>query len=117
MPILLDPNAKVRGDKQEYITREVFDKAFANDDREGAKYQSAETLIRRGGYSTNELNQLLPNWRELLPKETPQSGSVRLEDKKADVEIGKVGNTEYEVKSDGVYYQDKKLDNPENKTH
>ena len=37
--------------------------------------------------------------------------------KKADIEIGKVGNTEYEVKSDGVYYKDKKLDNPENKTH
>ena len=76
VPILLDPNAKVRGDKQEYITREVFDKAFANDDKEGAKFQSAETLIRRGGYSTNELNQLLPNWRELLPKETPQEDSV-----------------------------------------
>jgi hypothetical protein len=38
-------------------------------------------------------------------------------DKKADIEIGKVGNTEYEVKSDGVYYQDKKLDNPKNKTN
>jgi phosphosulfolactate synthase (CoM biosynthesis protein A) len=38
-------------------------------------------------------------------------------DKKADIEIGKVGNTEYEVKVDGVYYQGKKLNNPENKTH
>jgi hypothetical protein len=28
----------------------------------------------------------------------------------------KVGNTEYEVKVDGVYYQGKKLNNPENKT-
>jgi hypothetical protein len=37
--------------------------------------------------------------------------------KKADIEIGKVGNTEYEVKVDGVYYQGKKLNNPENKTH
>jgi hypothetical protein len=39
------------------------------------------------------------------------------EAKKADIEIGKVGNTEYEVKVDGVYYQGKKLNNPENKTH
>ena len=27
---------------------------------------------------------------------------------------GKIGNTQYEVKSDGVYYQGKKLDNPSN---
>jgi hypothetical protein len=39
-------------------------------------------------------------------------------DKKADIEKGKVGNTNYEVKSDGVYFEGKKLDNPENKkTH
>jgi hypothetical protein len=48
------------------------------------------------------------------PKVTSQPKSV---DKKADIEIGKVGNTEYEVKVDGVYYQGKKLNNPENKTH
>ena len=40
-----------------------------------------------------------------------------VEAKKADIPLGKVGNTEYEVISDGVYYQDKKLDHPENKTH
>lgn len=40
-----------------------------------------------------------------------------IEAKKADIKIGKVGNTEYEVKVDGVYYQGKKLNNPENKTH
>jgi len=40
-----------------------------------------------------------------------------VEAKKADIEIGKVGNTEYEVKVDGVYYKGKKLNNPENKTH
>jgi len=38
-------------------------------------------------------------------------------DAKAEIEIGKVGNTEYEIKVDGVYYQGKKLNNPENKTH
>jgi hypothetical protein len=62
------------------------------------------------------------------PISTTQSGSnpalrdvesvaKELEAKKADIEIGKVNNTEYEVKADGVYYQNKKLDNPENKTH
>ena len=40
-----------------------------------------------------------------------------IEAKKADIKIGKVGNTEYEVKSDGVYFKGIKLDNTENKTH
>lgn len=35
-----------------------------------------------------------------------------IEAKKADIEIGKVGNTEYEVKADGVYYQGEKLNMP-----
>ena len=47
----------------------------------------------------------------------PKAVTPNVEAKKADIPLGKVGNTEYEVKSDGVYYQDKKLDNPENKTH
>ena len=38
-------------------------------------------------------------------------------DTKADMPIGKVGNTDYEVKADGVYYKGNKLDNPENKSH
>lgn len=37
---------------------------------------------------------------------------------KADLPQGKVGNTNYEVKGDNVYFEGKKLDNPENKkTH
>ena len=35
-------------------------------------------------------------------------------DAKADIAIGRVGNTNYEVKSDGVYFEGKKLDNPKN---
>lgn len=73
IPILLDPKAKVRGDVQEYITEEVFNKAYEKDEREGAKYQTSATLLRRGGYSKEELNQLLPNWKELLPKQDEQS--------------------------------------------
>jgi hypothetical protein len=49
-------------------------------------------------------------------EQQPKSNQFE-QDKKADIEIGKVGNTEYEVKVDGVYYQGKKLNNPENKTH
>jgi len=48
-----------------------------------------------------------------LSKKAPVSDQA----KKADIEIGKIANTEYEVKSDGVYYQGKKLNNPQNKTH
>ena len=54
-----------------------------------------------------------------LEKQSPSTdvvASQELETKKADILLGKVGNTEYEVKADGVYYQGKKLDNPENKT-
>jgi hypothetical protein len=40
-----------------------------------------------------------------------------IEAKKADIAIGKVGNTSYEIKADGVFFDGKKLDNPENKTH
>lgn len=36
---------------------------------------------------------------------------------KADLSIGKIPNTNYEVKSDGVYWQGKKLDNPDNLSH
>ena len=57
IPVFLDSNAKVRGDKQEYISREVFDLAYANDNREGTGFQTAETLIRRGGYTKGELTK------------------------------------------------------------
>ena len=50
-------------------------------------------------------------------EQQPTSTQSNIDDKKADIEIGKVGNTEYEVKADGVYYQGEKLDNPENKTY
>jgi hypothetical protein len=67
IPILRDNRAKVRGDIQRYVTREIVEKAYNNDDREGANYQTLDTLIRRGAYSIEELNDLLPNWKELLP--------------------------------------------------
>jgi hypothetical protein len=47
---------------------------------------------------------------------TPEAAPVST-DAKADIPIGKVGNTNYEVKADGVYFEGKKLDNPKNKSH
>ena len=72
--------------------------------------------------SFNSVNETFVEFDEEVTEETttevvtPKS-NTSLAAKKADIEIGKVGNTEYEVKSDGVYYQGKKLNNPENKTH
>jgi hypothetical protein len=57
-----------------------------------------------------------PTSLDVLLDETDNSESD-IKAKRADIGIGKVGNTEYEVKVDGVYYQGKKLNNPENKTH
>ena len=53
---------------------------------------------------------------EAAPVVTP-APTAPVSDEKADIPLGKINNTKYEVKTDGVYYQDKKLDNPENKTH
>ena len=51
-----------------------------------------------------------------LEKQNTKAPTTPVSDEKADIPLGKVGNTEYEVKANGVYYQGKKLDNPENKT-
>ncbi len=64
-----------------------------------------------------EQKQLVKAVESLLSKEQATSSKSEIEAKKADIEIGKVGNTDYEVKADGVYFEGKKLDNPENKTH
>jgi hypothetical protein len=66
-------------------------------------------------YQPNEINAKYD--AELKATEQQPKSNQFEQDKKADIEIGKVGNTEYEVKVDGVYYQGKKLNNPENKTH
>jgi hypothetical protein len=88
------------------------------------EYKGKNYIITKGGFIYSEDG--LPRVSELAeivikdgtkieqPISTTQS---EIKAKKADIEIGKVNNTEYEVKADGVYYQNKKLDNPENKTH
>ena len=47
-----------------YVPKVVVELAYENDIANiGA--QSLETIIRRGGYSIEELNKLLPNWKEI----------------------------------------------------
>lgn len=82
--------------------------------------QQAKDALKEINRLTPELEKQIDNAESATLEETSGvSGSALkdVEDKKADIEIGKVGNTEYEVKVDGVYYQGKKLNNPENKTH
>ncbi|NLA80607.1 MAG: hypothetical protein GX853_07690, partial [Chloroflexi bacterium] len=59
-------------------------------------------------------NDKVEETAEKIKQEQKESNAQQ---QKADIERGKVGDTEYEVKADGVYYQGKKLDNPENKTY
>ena len=51
---------------------------------------------------------------EGAPEQTPQDLIPSIRETKVDMPIGKVGNTEYEVKADGIEYKGKKLDNPKN---
>lgn len=46
-----------------------------------------------------------------------ETSKESLEEKVSDLSIGKIPNTEYEVKTDGVDFEGKKLDNPKNLSH
>ena len=52
-----------------YVPKKVLEEAYKNDKDNnpvlGGGGQSLETIIRRGGYSIEELNKLLPNWKEI----------------------------------------------------
>jgi len=54
---------------------------------------------------------------EVISDEDYDNEISDIEAKKADISIGKIPNTEYEVKADGVYHKGKKLDNPKNLSH
>lgn len=58
--------SKLSGFKVLYVPRQVQEEAYKNDfnnqNRTGGP-QSIDTIIQRGGYSIEELNSLLPNWR------------------------------------------------------
>jgi hypothetical protein len=52
-----------------YITKNVIEEAYKNDKDNNPVFgngnQSLNRIIERGGYSIEELNKLLPNWKEL----------------------------------------------------
>lgn len=59
IPVLLDPAAKARGEKQAYVSRELMELAYKNDIANQESGQDLDTIIRRGGYSSKELSELL----------------------------------------------------------
>lgn len=92
-----------------------LDKIYEQIDEAEDNVGKKETLQNKYDKIVEDLKQLESKINNITY--TPTETTTDIEAQKADIEIGKVGNTEYEVKSDGVYYQDKKLDNPENKTN
>ena len=89
----------------------LSEKEISNIDTINAKYDAELSELENKKRHKSEVTA------DMKAQEPTEITTDDLEAKKADIPLGKVGNTEYEVKSDGVYYQDKKLDNPENKTH
>ena len=61
-------------DLKRFIPFSIVEEANKNDKRSG---QTARQIAGRGGYSVLELDNLLPNWRELLKTETTQKEEVK----------------------------------------
>ncbi len=61
--------SKASGNKMLYVPRIVVEKAYENDEDNNSKTksygQSLESIIKRNGYAIEELDELLPNWREI----------------------------------------------------
>ena len=86
------------------LSREEFDKLPKNKDKK-------TTTGEYEDYINNQALEVLGLQIEKSKEKTPSK------DIEADISIGKVGNINYEVKSDGVYFEGKKLDNPDNKSN
>ena len=92
--------------------------AYTTDGKDVEYFLSKETLDN--AKNNKQINAKYD--AELKQPEQPIESSTKpttteIEAKKADIKIGKVGNTEYEVKSDGVYFEGRKLSNPKNLSH
>ena len=75
-----------------YVPKKVLEEAYKNDKDNnpvlGGGGQSLETIIRRGGYSIEELNKLLPNWKEIASsKEVKPIEVVEKEVKPTEVKV------------------------------
>ena len=80
-----------------YVPKNVVEAAYENDiankERTGGA-QSLETIIKRGGYSIEELNKLLPNWKEIASGKEVKPTEIKVEPKKISIE-----NKEYTTKT------------------
>jgi hypothetical protein len=110
-----DEKAKKEAKKQQEIAKKQENIKDVAKDKE--LYEAAKIIVEKQYASQAFLVKELGITNEKAKELLQRLEATDIEAKKADIEIGKVGNTEYEVKVDGVYYQGKKLNNPENKTH
>jgi hypothetical protein len=66
-----------------YVPRNVVEEAYKNDKPNnpvfGIGNQSLNTIIQRGGYSIEELDNLLPNWKEIASGEEVKPTEVKAE--------------------------------------
>lgn len=82
IPILLDPTARVRGEKQAYVSRELMELAYKNDIANQEAGQDLDTIIRRGGYSSKELSDLLkPEADKINEKYNAEVDAINKENK------------------------------------
>ena len=89
----------------------LSEKEISNIDTINAKYDAELSELENKKRHKSEVTA------DMKAQEPTEITTDDLEAKKADIPLGKVGNTEYEVKSDGVYFEGKKLNNPNNLSH
>jgi len=63
------------GLKVVYVPRFIQEEAYKND-KQNQGHQSIDRIIERGGYSVEELFNLLPNWRELINKKLAEKAKA-----------------------------------------
>lgn len=72
-PVLKSPSSNF---EVLYMPKKVYELAYENDvankNRTGGP-QSLDTIIKRGGYTIEEFNKLLPNWKEIASVEIGKS--------------------------------------------
>ena len=96
-----------------YVPRNVVEEAYKNDKPNnpifGIGNQSLNTIIQRGGYSIEELDNLLPNWKEIasgeeVKPEEVKPEEVNPEEVKVPTERGKVEGY-FSLPVDGKIYK------------
>jgi hypothetical protein len=100
---------------KEFYGDKLLESSYGKDEVINGKNLSYSQILSdkiKNQVDSNDLTPISP-----LSGKVSQPPTAPTTDTKADITIGKVGNTNYEVKADGVYFEGKKLDNPENKTH